>query len=68
LEEVGGLSPYILVALGLVAVAVGLGKFFYPKPPPLGFTASLGGHTRLCVSLICVALGGVLVLLGLGTP
>jgi hypothetical protein len=59
------MSPYLFVALGLVLLAVGLVRFFYPKRPPLEFSAFLGGHPRLYVSLICIVLGGVLALLGL---
>jgi hypothetical protein len=58
-------SPYLFVALGLILLAVGLVRFFYPKPPPLDFTAFLGGHPRLYVSLICIVLGGALALVGL---
>jgi hypothetical protein len=65
--EVDLVMPYVFVPLGLVLLAAGLIRFFYPKPPPLDFTAFLGGHTRLYVSLICVVLGGALAVLGLWT-
>jgi hypothetical protein len=52
----------VFVALGLVLLVAGLVGFFYPKPPPLDFTAFLGGHTRLHASLICIVLGGALAL------
>jgi hypothetical protein len=59
---------YVLVPLGLVFFTFGLVRFFYPKPPPLDFTAFLGGHPRLFVSLICIIVGGTLTLLGLWAP
>jgi hypothetical protein len=60
-------SP-LLVALGLALLVAGLVGFFYPKPPPLGFTAFLGGHPRLYLSLLGVLLGGALAVLGLWLP
>jgi hypothetical protein len=56
-------SP-LLVGLGLAVLAGGLVGFFYPKPPPLDFTAFLGAHRRLYASLTCIVLGGAIALLG----
>ena len=54
-----------LVVVGLALLVAGLVGFFDPKPPPLGFTAFLGGHPRLYLSLIGVVLGAALAVLGL---
>ena len=58
------MMPFVIVALGLLLLAAGLVRFFYPKPPPLDFTAFLGGHPRLYVSLVCIVLGAALALVG----
>ena len=57
----------VLLVFGLTLLATGLALFFYPKPPPLDFTAFLGGHPRLYLSLISIVLGGTLALQGLWT-
>jgi hypothetical protein len=64
-QQVSHMRPFVFLALGLVFLSAGLVGFFYPKLPPLGFTAFLGGHPRLYLSLISIVLGGVLALLGL---
>jgi hypothetical protein len=56
-------SP-LLVVLGLTVFAGGLVGFLYPNPPPLDFTAFLGGHRRLYASLSCIVLGGAIALVG----
>ena len=56
------MTSFVLVPLGLVLLAAGIVAFFYPKRPPLDFTAFLGGHPRLYLSLFCIVLGGILAL------
>jgi CDP-diglyceride synthetase len=69
-ELAGHISPeadvgsFLLGAVGLAVLASGLVAFFYPKPPPLDFSAFLGANRRLYASLICIFLGGVIALLG----
>jgi hypothetical protein len=55
---------YVVGFLGLCLAAGGLILFVYPKPPPLDFTAFLGGHPRLAASLACIVLGGAVALFG----
>jgi hypothetical protein len=54
----------LLEVLGLAVLASGLVAFFYPKPPPLDFTAFLGANRRLYASLVCIVVGAVIALLG----
>ena len=61
-------NSFVLLPVGLVLLTVGLVRFFYPKPPPLDFTAFLGGNARLYASLLCVVIGGILAVLGLWPP
>jgi hypothetical protein len=56
---------YLLVALGLSAALVGVALFLFPKPPPLDFTAFLGGHQRLFLSLALIVAGGAAALYGI---
>jgi hypothetical protein len=62
------MGGYVVAALGLLLVAVGLALFFYPRTPPLDFTAFLGGHPRLFASLLCIVLGGAAALFGFLSP
>jgi hypothetical protein len=58
------LTGYIVGSVGLCLAVAGLILFAYPKPPPLDFTAFLGGHPRLTAYLVCIVFGGAVALYG----